>query len=336
MSRAIPFLVLNQKKNDAEVFRSILFASSLVGAVDIGLWVACSNLIHTYLFQEVPVGAVMRAGVIAFAQCLILTIQSYLRTLSRFRTASVLQLTTEIGILLSLLIFVQLGVDSIIDSVLVGNLTTLAFGITSLLLLGKRVSPMISYALVSDSIRYGLKAQVGTMVHFLNYRLDHIILGVISGPSIVGVYSVASKCAELFRALPNAVGFVIEPKLARETRETAYQHASGNYLYIFLVNGIIVVIASSLVPYLLPFLIGEWTNLAIRPFLILMVGLAMAGGNCVITSFNMAQGFPFYNSIGAIVAAGVTLLLDFALIPWFGVTGAALASLASRRAGAAT
>jgi hypothetical protein len=59
----------------------------------------------------------------------------------------------------------------------------------------------------------------------LNLRLDFILLTVLTGPAVLGVYAVASKFAELIRVLGMALQYVFYPKFARETPMRAVDNA---------------------------------------------------------------------------------------------------------------
>src|SRR5207249_10675429 len=49
-----------------------------------------------------------------------------------------------------------------------------------------------SLKLAREICGYGLRGQVGGVVLLVNLRLDFIILDLIAGPSVLGVYAVAS------------------------------------------------------------------------------------------------------------------------------------------------
>ena len=52
---------------------------------------------------------------------------------------------------------------------------------------------------------YGMRAQVGGIITQLNLRLDFVILTLLTGPAVLGVYAIASKFAELVKIVGMAL-----------------------------------------------------------------------------------------------------------------------------------
>jgi len=63
-------------------------------------------------------------------------------------------------------------------------------------------------------LKYGIKAYLGNIVGFLNYRADTFILNYITDPSQVGIYSVSVNMAERLWIPSTAIGTVIFPRIA--------------------------------------------------------------------------------------------------------------------------
>jgi O-antigen/teichoic acid export membrane protein len=74
---------------------------------------------------------------------------------------------------------------------------------------------------------YGMRGQVGGIMSQLNLRLDFILLTVLTGPAVLGVYAVASKFAELIRVLGMALQYVFYPKFARKRRCARWTRAEA-------------------------------------------------------------------------------------------------------------
>ena len=79
-------------------------------------------------------------------------------------------------------------------------------------------------------------------------------------------------------------------------------------------------------PWLVEALFGGDFGSALRPLLWLLPGTVALAGSKILTSYIFSRGRPLINSSITIVALAVTLVADLALIPPFGVTGAAAAS----------
>jgi len=163
----------------------------------------------------------------------------------------------------------------------------------------------------------------------LNLRLDFIILSVLTGPAVLGVYAVASKFAELIRILGMALQYVFYPKFARETSRETVATARRLLPKAGLLS------ASALIPlwasagFVIPEFYGSAFASAVTPTRIILCGLAFDGVAGVISASLYGLARPGLNSWAMGAGLAVTLALDLTLIPRFGATGAAIASAAA-------
>jgi O-antigen/teichoic acid export membrane protein len=79
-------------------------------------------------------------------------------------------------------------------------------------------------------------------------------------------------------------------------------------------------------PLLISIVFGPAFSASYAPLLALLPGIVLLGGGKVLTSELAGRGYAHYNSINAGMALVLTVVLDLALIPRLGVTGAAIAS----------
>src|SRR5205085_947191 len=186
-----------------------------------------------------------------------------------------------------------------------------------------------SFALARDIAAYGTRAQVGTVMSQLNLRLDFILLNVITGPALLGVYAVASKFAELVRILGMSLSYVLYPKFAREGRARAQANARRIIPRAALLTVAIVAPLWVLAGFVIPAVYGSSFKGAIVPAQIILLGLALEGVAGVITAFLYGVGRPGRNSFAMAGGLAVTVVLDVILIPRFHAVGAATASAAA-------
>jgi O-antigen/teichoic acid export membrane protein len=181
-------------------------------------------------------------------------------------------------------------------------------------------------SVMRSTLSFGLKGHIGNVLQFFNYRLDMFIVNYFLGPADVGIYTVSVAIAELLWHFPNAVGFVIFPKAASTKPEVMNNFTPrvfgitlgltilGAIGLVFLGKPVIAFVYSS------PFLP------AYVPMVALLPGVVLLGGAKVLTNEIAGRGYPHYNSINSGLALVLTVVLDFILIPRYGVLGAALAS----------
>jgi O-antigen/teichoic acid export membrane protein len=254
---------------------------------------------------------------------------SILQGIQRITAINLLNLAQNaVMLLLTVLLVAYFGIGLL--GVLMAHLLAGLSGLGALVVLlrregGRFVSPWDGSAMRS-TLSFGFRGQVGNILQFFNYRLDMLIVNYLLGPGSVGIYTVSVGLAEVLWYFPNAVGFVIFPKAAsteprlmnvftpRILRKTLLLTAFGALVLALAGETLILMIYSS------PFLS------AYTPMLILLPGVVFLGSAKVLTNDMAGRGYPHYNSLNAGLALVITVGLDIALIPRYGVPGAALAS----------
>jgi O-antigen/teichoic acid export membrane protein len=188
------------------------------------------------------------------------------------------------------------------------------------------VVPKWSSDVARPLLRYGVKAQLGNVLQYFNYRLDVFLVNGIAGARAVGVYSVAVALGELLWRLPNAVGFVIFP-MAAATSRSEMNRLTPRILRITLAltSGGAVALAVIGRPAISVLFSNRFDD-AYPAMLILLPGVVLLGGAKVLANEIAGRGYPQLNSANAGVSLVVTVVLDVALIPRHGIRGAAFAS----------
>jgi len=191
-------------------------------------------------------------------------------------------------------------------------------------------APRIDGELLRRMLHYGTRVQVGAILQITNARLDVIILQFYRQLSQVGYYVVAQTIAELVITLARAFQSSVLPLASRYQGDERQAATSADSI---LHHGILAAAAvlgnavfGSIVIF---FAFGPQFRPAIVPMLILLPGIWFLGAGMVIQGDLGGRNRPGLSSLLAGLAAGVTIVLDFALIPPLGVLGATLASVAA-------
>lgn len=191
---------------------------------------------------------------------------------------------------------------------------------------GARWSGRPDRRLAVSMVRFGLRNQVGGVVGLLNLRLDFIVLGALAGPAPVGIYAVASKFAELLRLPALAVTWVAYPRVAKEGTD-GFSARAWRAVPRLLLLGLAAGGALALLAFpVLPLAYGPEFRTAVWPAAIIAMGLVVEPAAGIGSAFLMGSGRPGLNSLLLTVGLGVTVVLDFLLIPQHGALGAAWAS----------
>jgi O-antigen/teichoic acid export membrane protein len=93
-----------------------------------------------------------------------------------------------------------------------------------------------------------------------------------------------------------------------------------------LIAGAGALVLAAGAPLLLPAIFGERFEDSVAPLWWLLPGAVALTGSKVLTSYIFSQGRPLVNTSITAVSLAATLIADIALIPSFGVEGAAVAA----------
>jgi O-antigen/teichoic acid export membrane protein len=183
------------------------------------------------------------------------------------------------------------------------------------------------------SLRFGVQAHFGRVMLLGNYRADQWIVGAISGPQPLGIYSVAVSWAEVLFFVPTVISAVQRPDIARlGKRDAATSAAAGMRagLLLTLPLAVLLIVAA---PFLCETLLGSAFSASVPQLRILTIGafgivaLKILGGSLT------AQSRPNLETLAIGSAFVATLGLDLLLIPGHAGMGAAVASTLAYTAG---
>ncbi len=191
---------------------------------------------------------------------------------------------------------------------------------------GAHFRPRLDRTVLRRTYGYGLKGYVGNVLQYFNYRLDTFLVNGFLGPAAVGIYGSAVGLAELLWYLPNSVGFVIFPKASATRPEEMNRFTPRVFGLTLALTAAGAVVLALLGPYLIALVYGPAFKASYAPLLALLPGVVLLGGGKVLTNELAGRGYAHYNSINSGMALVLTVILDLALIPRLGVTGAAIAS----------
>ncbi|MCU0373324.1 MAG: polysaccharide biosynthesis C-terminal domain-containing protein, partial [Ignavibacteria bacterium] len=184
------------------------------------------------------------------------------------------------------------------------------------------------------NFRYGKKSVMGTVFADFSTRMDVLILGIYTSNYVVGIYSMASVVIDGFNQLSITFRTLVNPIITRSyfndvKKDFRDKIRKGKKLYyLFLMPLILIVIAAY--PYAISILnLNEEFKTAYIPLIIMMAGLFLSAGYQPFQMIFNQTGFPGFQSsfFGMILLSNG--ILNFCLIPLFGITGASAASALS-------
>ncbi len=284
-------------------------------------------IIHTILPNLDP--AFFNFALLIFPLLLWLSFaHSMFQGLEKFREFNLLKMAEPLIKLAAIIVFVVILNMGLHGGVLSITLTYLLPTLLSVFLLLKLIKTKLraNRILLSESIKYGLKGQIGIFFQFFNYRLDVFLVNYFLDISAVGFYTVSVTLAELLWHIPNSVSLTLFPSVSARDEESAGKFTcriTRVSISVMLIGAIILGILSI---YLIPSLYGERFSASILPLQILLPGVIAFGLVKILTGYLHGRGKPLYASIVTICSLVLTLIFDFLLIPQLGIIGAALAT----------
>lgn len=213
-----------------------------------------------------------------------------------------------------------------------GAILAFAMGIAgsgiAALILAARIVPLrlrMNGSFLVEGLRFGLKAHVGTLAQYSNYRADLFLVNYLVGLEAAGFYSVASSVVELLWFVPKSVGLALFPRISSLEDKAAnlltplmmrntLLLSVGVALTTFILSGTLI---TTFLPSYIPALVPLW---------LFLPGGAIASIYHVAFSDLTGRGKPLHATAVMFVGLLVGLVFYFLLIPPFGIAGAALAS----------
>jgi O-antigen/teichoic acid export membrane protein len=253
-----------------------------------------------------------------------------LSSVLRIKEINILEVTTtvlQLLLIVFLVVIMKWGMGGALLAYAFSNILTT--GASLLLVLrqsGRPTRPDLG--LLGISLRFGLKDYLCNLMRHLIIRLDVFIVAslAVNGIWATGIYSVATNLAELVLFIPASLRLSLFPivagnseVLANRLTPMACRHTM--FLTILSAGGLGVI-----GPFIINRLYGEAFVGAIIPLLILLPGVVMVSQAHIFYSDLNGRGKPGATAVSALLSLGATIVLNVALIPRYGIIGAAIAS----------
>ena len=190
--------------------------------------------------------------------------------------------------------------------------------------------------LLRESVRFGVRAWIGTLSSAFNERVDQILVALIASEAALGLYATAVNGFEILLYPAGAVATAILPLAARAYPADRAARVLRAFRAVALLTLSGTLVAALLGPPLIPLVFGEAFDGSVAPFLWLLPGAIGFVALAIFSNALVASSAPGRSSAGPLVSLALGLLLDLVLIPPYGATGAAAAAAGGLLAGGAT
>ena len=186
------------------------------------------------------------------------------------------------------------------------------------------------WGVIRDTLSFGLRLQPASVLNFLNYRLDILLLGHLSDQASVGFYVVAVALAEKLWLLSRSMSIALFSSLSGDLHPGLRRDMTAKTARILLVFLVLVGISMALVAVpVINVLFGAEFSAASDALRALLPGVIMLGLAQVFGVDVTARGRPGLSSWTGLVGLLVNVGLNLWWIPRYGILGAAWASSVS-------
>jgi len=304
----------------------------LMGVLGLALGAGLVLLVGELAFPGIPQVVLLSALLIYPTSLMAGVVSGLFQALQDFRAFNIAVLVQPV---LSLVAVCLLWLTDQMDIAAVLIVVALAHALAlavALALFGRR-TPLAATGVarmeyLRPAISYGVKAHLGNILSFLNYRLDMFLVNLLVGPAAAGIYTVAVRLTEQLWMISQSVSTVIFPRLSAmandETARRAFTPLMARIvLWVTLAAaGLLAGIAQPLIRLLF----GSEFIGAVAALLILLPGIVLLSLGSVVANDFAARGWVGINMVLAALVLLVNTSANLVLIPQFGFVGAAIAT----------
>lgn len=321
-----------ERSHSAQVVGAGVLVVALVSLLSIGALFAFGDLIRSRFLDGATLQVLLLTLALIPLQLLANFFGSVARGIDRFRFENWFSFLLNVGTLAAVTFAVVLRDGGVVET-LVAVLVVRAVATTGLIaaVLGQTgLSFAFDWSEIRESARFGAKSYVQTLAGRLHERVDIFMLAYLLGdPAQIAFYTIAAGLVRHLKLVPVTLSRAAYPQIAGLPEERASEFTCSvlriSTIWVVFAVLALAAVASRLVPLIFG---AEYAN-SVPAFLVLLPGVA------TLTSYRvLARYFTALDRQQAAIATqafsvALNVGLNMALIPRYGIVGAALASLAS-------
>lgn len=330
--QAIIFFIGKSKQFLASLVSNYLYIFFFLGiSVSTTTYLFRNYPLHSFL-RDLPSHYVLPLLIIYFFTLLDTFLLSIVRSLKRFSLFNIRRLLTPVVTLLGILSLYfasSLTLNSVVAIfTTVSVVLTLCFLIKTLSITSFHFK--IDWITIRSFMGYGIKSYLQILAGHLIYQVDLYILAYLLGAKQVAFYSIAVGLATLLWYFPNTVGLVLFPTLSSEHDEEQIHLFSAQVCrHTLLITCLGAICLAFTGKYFILLFYGPEYTPSIQAMLIILPGIVvMSVYKVLVRNFSSRNRHQFVIVV-AVFTLFINLCLNFALIPKYGINGAALASTIS-------
>ena len=186
-------------------------------------------------------------------------------------------------------------------------------------------------AILREFWRFSLPRAIASVAQLAMQRLDIIIVAAMRGATEAAIYTAATRFLVVGQFINQAVNTAVQPRMSEAIATHATARARDLYrvstTWLVLLSWPLFGTAAALAPIYLKFFGGKYHSGTVVVVL-LSIAMLVASGVGVVDTVIIMAGRTTWNLFTTVVALGLNVAVDLALIPQFGILGAAIGWMA--------
>ena len=263
-----------------------------------------------------------------FNYCFISLLQGFYKIVIR-NLLNVTHALLNLLLLVILIITLKLGVAGAVTAFVVAILLVTILSAIFVLKEIEIKDIRLESGIIKQLLSFGLKSHIGNVLKDLSYRGDILIISYFLSTASVGYYVIAVTVAETIWRIPDAIGSVLLPRIARMDKSNARAFTPVVSRIVLVPVMLLCLIIFLFREDIICLAFGNEFLPSSPALVILLPGILFLSIWKIIANDLIAQGYPAKYSITSGIALVTMVELDLWLIPLFGINGAALASTIS-------
>ena len=222
-----------------------------------------------------------------------------------------------------LVVVVKMSALGVIYSILIANAV---FFIYFSIYIYQNAVFQFDKAQLIKALRFSLPLVPGSLAYLLINLLDRIIIARFLSLSDLGLYGTAATLGFLINIISTGFYQALEPHIFKCYNQENFKKEFERIRRIFLVILLSVALGLAfLAKEFLYFMSNEGFHSAYLYVPIILIGGVFSGMNLLYATVITASGRTKVNSVNTIIGCLISIGTNFILVPWIGITGAAVA-----------
>jgi O-antigen/teichoic acid export membrane protein len=219
IGKATTYYVSKGLYHKSEVIGNNILLTILIGTFGICIGFIVILFFQQSIFPNVPTGYLLFALILIPLQFLITNIQYFFLGLNEIKIYNIVFIIKAIIFLILIFIIVKelrLGVIGALAGTILSSLLALVISLYWAQRIAGGISYKINNSYCKKVVKYGIQIHLGTIIAFLNYRIDIFLINIILGPTQVGFYTICVGLVEKLSIVSHTVSALLFPKIAGE------------------------------------------------------------------------------------------------------------------------